>query len=273
MLQALILKLEDSISLPSDYVCVKGEVSDAFYLVRRGYCALHIESTLIYINTGETFGENALLSRAKRTASVYAVVFCEFCVLRTDTYESVANLYPDSAQLIQEYLVKRMQQREQQKEQQKVQQLKEENMRAKAQSTIECLTLHTPLDPVMRSMSAGRGKKSFLPSPTNAMKKVLHSHASFKTSSVAPFPSEPEEDATHLRRRSSNVDVPIHRRTSMVDDEVDANENGAIADTERGETETRGPSPAPGSDASSSTASGGAARKPPRKKMATSARY
>ena len=119
MLQALILKLEDRISLPSDFVVVKGEFADAFYLIRRGYCALHIEqanSMMITIQQGGSFGENALVSRARRNASVYACVFCEFCVLRSSVYDEVAELYPDSAQLILNYIVQKQQQRQEEAE-------------------------------------------------------------------------------------------------------------------------------------------------------------
>ena len=99
-----MLKLEDRISLPSDFVVVKGEFADAFYLIRRGYCALSESQRMVTFPQGGSFGESALVSRARRTASVYAVVFCEFCVLRSVVYSEIAELYPDSAQLISDYI-------------------------------------------------------------------------------------------------------------------------------------------------------------------------
>ena len=74
-IQAMFQKLETYMQLKDDIVFSQGDDGDYFYLIKSGYCHVirdtgHEKEKSIHLGPGDSFGEEALLSKSPRNATV-----------------------------------------------------------------------------------------------------------------------------------------------------------------------------------------------------------
>eukprot|EP01062_Namystynia_karyoxenos_P047609 TRINITY_DN3599_c0_g1_i1.p1 TRINITY_DN3599_c0_g1~~TRINITY_DN3599_c0_g1_i1.p1 ORF type:complete len:1066 (+),score=147.49 TRINITY_DN3599_c0_g1_i1:74-3271(+) len=95
---------------PGEYIIRVGEVGEEMYFILHGYCAVLVPGLglVAQFNRGECFGELALLTQDKRTASVRALTYCDCLRLLKDDFERVCKCNPEFEKLILEEAQRRV---------------------------------------------------------------------------------------------------------------------------------------------------------------------
>jgi CRP-like cAMP-binding protein len=107
--RSIILRLKPCIYAPGDLIIAQGDLAKRMYFIKHGCCEVvsgdgkHIYNTL---NTGQFFGEVALLWSGLRTASVRAVTYCDIFSLSKQDFEEILLDFPQAAQHIRDYAEK-----------------------------------------------------------------------------------------------------------------------------------------------------------------------
>lgn len=100
---AVVVNMKSVTCLPGSYVRRKGQLGSEMFFISRGQVEVVSEDAKTVFATlkeGSFFGEIALVSRGKRTASVRAVGFCGLFVLHREEFDSVLADFPDQAEAI-----------------------------------------------------------------------------------------------------------------------------------------------------------------------------
>jgi hypothetical protein len=104
-ISTIVMMMRPRISLPQAYIVKKGEVGKEMFFISRGEVEIVSEDgKVVYarLKEGSFFGEIALITSGKRTASVRASTFCDLFVLTKEDFDEVLADFPDVAHVIQE---------------------------------------------------------------------------------------------------------------------------------------------------------------------------
>ena len=95
-------------TVPAGTVIIrKGDRGDAMFLIAGGQVEVDIGSTKIQLSEGDFFGEMALLSKERRTATVTALKSTDLLVLDADDFHRLTDHNPDIGQSIRDVAAKR----------------------------------------------------------------------------------------------------------------------------------------------------------------------
>ncbi|MBN1237147.1 MAG: cyclic nucleotide-binding domain-containing protein [Gammaproteobacteria bacterium] len=97
-IQAIFMRLQQVNHKAGDVVIKQGDEGDYFYIITRGRCIVTRETPLnkegirlAELNVGDTFGEEALISEAKRNATVYMETDGSLMRLGKDDFKTLLN--------------------------------------------------------------------------------------------------------------------------------------------------------------------------------------
>ena len=93
----LIEKLEPRICIPGEFICLEGDMGRDMYIIVRGKVQVLIGPEKMIVATlkdGDVFGEQALITRTKRNASIRSLTYVESLVLSKSGFETVLHRYP-----------------------------------------------------------------------------------------------------------------------------------------------------------------------------------
>ncbi|GBG32167.1 Cyclic nucleotide-gated cation channel [Hondaea fermentalgiana] len=101
---AIIMKLQQQLYLPGDYIIKHGEIGDEMYFVVKGTVqAMNKTETVLYtvLSEGSFFGEIALLkTNSRRTATVRSFTYSHLNVLYKKDFEAILLNFPEDAALL-----------------------------------------------------------------------------------------------------------------------------------------------------------------------------
>lgn len=102
---AIIMKLQQQLYLPGDYIIKHGDIGNEMYFVVKGTVqAMDKEETVIYttLSEGSFFGEIALLKKnSRRTATVRSFTYAQLNVLYKADFEEILVNFPKDAALLE----------------------------------------------------------------------------------------------------------------------------------------------------------------------------
>lgn len=104
-ISAIIVNMLPVISLPGSFIIRKGEIGRELYIISKSEVEVVSEDgKQVYatLRDGQFFGEIALVTSGKRTASVRAATFCDLFVLRKEDFDEMLADFPDQAHAILE---------------------------------------------------------------------------------------------------------------------------------------------------------------------------
>ncbi len=81
----LLMLFQPRAAAPGERIIRKGGRPDAAYFISSGAVQVNVDGREIPLGPGEFFGEMALLSRARRSADVTAIDYCQLLALRSGT--------------------------------------------------------------------------------------------------------------------------------------------------------------------------------------------
>ncbi|MEY5025852.1 MAG: hypothetical protein RLZZ244_1380 [Verrucomicrobiota bacterium] len=95
-IREIVNMLESIVFLPGDYIIRQGEHGDCMYFLSSGVAEVLVDGNLIVrLESGSPFGEIALVSGEKRTASVRALDYCDVYRLQRDAFDQLRTRYPE----------------------------------------------------------------------------------------------------------------------------------------------------------------------------------
>lgn len=103
VLRELVLRLNDRLFLPGDYICRFGDKGEEMYFICKGACSVIAEDmshVLAELGPGGHFGEIAVIMGQKRTAYVRADGFCLTASLTKDNFEEIMREFPEELRVI-----------------------------------------------------------------------------------------------------------------------------------------------------------------------------
>lgn len=97
--EEIVLALKPRVAMPGEIIFRAGDPADALYIIQRGVVEiLSVAGELIAtLQTGDFFGEMALLDHAPRNATVRAIDYCDLFVLGQAEFNRTLERYPDFA--------------------------------------------------------------------------------------------------------------------------------------------------------------------------------
>jgi voltage-gated potassium channel len=99
--------------VPSNYAVVRiGDDADSMFFIISGRLEVELPPKPFYLEAGEFFGEMAVLSGGKRSASVVAVTDCNLLELKVDDFKKLMAAHPAIAQSLHEVIAERTRQLE-----------------------------------------------------------------------------------------------------------------------------------------------------------------
>ncbi|MEK0444791.1 MAG: hypothetical protein RLZZ399_112 [Verrucomicrobiota bacterium] len=97
----VVKMLEPQVFLPGDAMIRQGERGDCMYFLSSGTAEVQVDGTVIaQLGAGSPFGEMALVSGEKRTASVCALDYCDVYMLRREAFEQLRARHTDFDQRV-----------------------------------------------------------------------------------------------------------------------------------------------------------------------------
>lgn len=109
VIREIVVKLQDVIFLPGDWVCRYGDYGDSMYFIVAGKCVVIGEDTtteLQVLERGRYFGEVALLTSRPRTAYVRANTFCAMAQLTKEGFAPIVRQWPEEIDVLIEEVEK-----------------------------------------------------------------------------------------------------------------------------------------------------------------------
>lgn len=104
-ISGIIINLKPIVAIPNAAIVKKGEVGREMFFISRGEVEVVSEDgTVVYarLRAGQFFGEIALVTSGKRTATVRAAMFCDLFVLLKEDFDDVLADFPEQAKSILE---------------------------------------------------------------------------------------------------------------------------------------------------------------------------
>ncbi|MEM7182970.1 MAG: ion transporter [Spirochaetota bacterium] len=98
LLKELVMNLKPLIYTPEDYIFRKGEIGKNLYFITKGRVQVMDETTntiFATLDEGSFFGEIALLTSERRTATIKSIDYCDLYTLDKETFDNVIGRYPD----------------------------------------------------------------------------------------------------------------------------------------------------------------------------------
>eukprot|EP00592_Proboscia_alata_P010539 CAMPEP_0194364498 /NCGR_PEP_ID=MMETSP0174-20130528/12409_1 /TAXON_ID=216777 /ORGANISM="Proboscia alata, Strain PI-D3" /LENGTH=2019 /DNA_ID=CAMNT_0039138563 /DNA_START=856 /DNA_END=6918 /DNA_ORIENTATION=- len=92
----LVSLLKPRVFLPNDTIAYEGEVGKEMFLIERGHVKVSSSDkkvTFCTLEEGDFFGESCLLSSTGRTASVFALTYCDCFVLSKNDFNEMLEAY------------------------------------------------------------------------------------------------------------------------------------------------------------------------------------
>eukprot|EP00762_Andalucia_godoyi_P006368 ANDGO_05937.mRNA.1 Cyclic nucleotide-gated cation channel subunit A len=102
-ISTIVMSMRPRVSLPNSYIIKKGEVGKEMFFISRGEVEVVSEDgAVVYarLKEGSFFGEIALVTSGKRTASVRAATYCDLFVLMKEDFDEVLADFPEQAKAI-----------------------------------------------------------------------------------------------------------------------------------------------------------------------------
>merc|ERR1719491_2661034 len=103
VLRELVLRLDDRLFLPGDYICRFGDKGDTMYFICKGYCSVigpNMTDIFVQLGPGGHFGEIAVIMGQKRTAYVRANGFCLTASLTKFNFEDIMKDNPEELRVV-----------------------------------------------------------------------------------------------------------------------------------------------------------------------------
>lgn len=110
LLREIAAEMRPTVFTPGDYVCRAGEDGDEMFFINRGtleVISADGRTVFVTLHDGDFFGEIAVLTNVKRTASVRAVEFCDLYALKKSAVEKIVARHPELAQHIDDVMRQR----------------------------------------------------------------------------------------------------------------------------------------------------------------------
>lgn len=109
LLEELMRELRPRIAAPGENIFRAGEDGDAMYFIHSGKVEIidNKNTVLASLSDGKFFGEMALITSAKRSASAKAATYCDLYVLSKQAFQRAAQAYPDFLSHIEDVINQR----------------------------------------------------------------------------------------------------------------------------------------------------------------------
>ena len=104
----IVQVLEMKVMPPRSTIVAKGDKADAMYFISAGEVQVDIEPEPQQLQSGDFFGEIALLKDTDRTATVTAVTECQLLVLNAVAFKRLLTGHPEMRETLTEIMEKRL---------------------------------------------------------------------------------------------------------------------------------------------------------------------
>ncbi len=95
-IREIVNMMRTEVFLPDDYIIRQGEHGDCMYFLSSGTAEVLVNGNPVAkLGSGSPFGEMALVSGDKRTASIKAVDYCDVYKLQKDSFDQLRARYPE----------------------------------------------------------------------------------------------------------------------------------------------------------------------------------
>jgi len=110
-ISALMETMQLEVFPQNEWVCHKGSISTAMYIVMKGTVSVIIDEVRMIVvkrlSPGDFFGERSLFGSEKRNASIQAKTTVELVLLMASRFDQVLQLYPEVRRTIEEAKLRR----------------------------------------------------------------------------------------------------------------------------------------------------------------------
>jgi voltage-gated potassium channel len=95
-IREIVKMFTTEVFLPGDFIIRQGEFGDCMYFLSNGNAEVLVgDHKVATLGAGSPFGEMALISGDKRTASIRAVTYCDVYCLQRGAFERLRSRYPE----------------------------------------------------------------------------------------------------------------------------------------------------------------------------------
>lgn len=95
-IREIVKMFTTEVFLPGDFIIRQGEFGDCMYFLSNGSAEVLVgDNKVATLGAGSPFGEMALISGDKRTASIRAVSYCDVYCLQREAFERLRSRYPE----------------------------------------------------------------------------------------------------------------------------------------------------------------------------------
>ncbi|MEI6714310.1 MAG: cyclic nucleotide-binding domain-containing protein [Verrucomicrobiota bacterium] len=95
-IREIVKMMRTEVFLPNDFIIRQGAHGDCMYFLSNGTAEVLVNGNPVAkLGTGSPFGEMALVSGDKRTASIRAVSYCDVYTLNKDSFDQLRSRYPE----------------------------------------------------------------------------------------------------------------------------------------------------------------------------------
>ncbi len=109
-IREIVDMMHTEVFLPDDFIIRQGEHGDCMYFLSTGTAEVLVNgNSVAKLGSGSPFGEMALVSGDKRTASIKAVDYCDVYTLQRESFEELRTRYPEFDSRVKEIVEQRAQ--------------------------------------------------------------------------------------------------------------------------------------------------------------------
>ena len=109
-IREIVNMMKTEIFLPNDYIIRQGEHGECMYFLSNGTAEVLVHGNPVAkLGTGSPFGEMALVSGDKRTASIRAVDYCDVYTLDKSSFDQLRDRYPEFDKRVKDIMEARAQ--------------------------------------------------------------------------------------------------------------------------------------------------------------------
>ncbi|MCB1475229.1 MAG: ion transporter [Rhodobiaceae bacterium] len=106
---AEIMKLLEAVTVaPGQRIVHRGDRASSMYFIAEGTVSIDVESGPVTLESGDFFGEMALLTKSRRIASATAVTRCNLLMLSAEDFSSLMERYDSIAKAVEEVARERL---------------------------------------------------------------------------------------------------------------------------------------------------------------------
>eukprot|EP00921_Rhytidocystis_pertsovi_P025435 GHVQ01041046.1.p1 GENE.GHVQ01041046.1~~GHVQ01041046.1.p1 ORF type:complete len:358 (-),score=40.69 GHVQ01041046.1:1800-2873(-) len=100
-LRGVVTRLKEHVFLPNDIIISKGDIGEDMFFIQAGKVNVHSSNgrqIIATLNSGDFFGEMAILKASRRTCTISAATYCKLLVLHKADFDSLLQAFPVVAQ-------------------------------------------------------------------------------------------------------------------------------------------------------------------------------